>query len=186
MTDNEFREKALSFVKERRQPHVLGTAETAVKLARAFGADKHAAWRAALLHDCTKRFDHDEQLKFCEECGIILDQSDIASPAVIHAITGAEFARRNFDITEDEYNAILWHTTGRAGMSPLEKSVYLADVIEPTRTYELCVRAREIAETDANAALFTAATNTMLLLIEQKQPIHPKTIEMYNDLVGRR
>lgn len=184
MTSEEFRAKALSFVSERRQPHVLGTAETAVKLARAFGADETAAWRAALLHDCTKRFSHDEQLKFCEECGIILSQSDLASPAIIHAITGAEFARRNFDITEDEYNAIRWHATGRAGMSPLEKTVYLADYIEPTRTYDFCIRAREIAETDAEAALLADATCTILLLIEQKQPIHPKTIEMYNDLLG--
>ena len=42
----------------------------------------------------------------------------------------------NSDVTnQDVLNAIHYHTTGRAGMSNLEKIIYVADMIEPGRNF---------------------------------------------------
>ncbi len=182
LLDAEFERCALEFVSEKRKAHVLGTAETAVWLAERFGADPISARRAALLHDCAKRMSDEEQLKFCDECGIILLQADLNSPAIIHAIAGAELAARNFEISDAEKSAIRWHATGRAGMSPLEKAVYLADYIEPTRRYWSCIVARKLAEIDADAALFAASSFTVSHLVAQGRAVHPKTLELLNDL----
>lgn len=179
-----FRERALALVKEKRRAHVLGCAECARTLARAFGADETAAVRAALLHDCTKRLGDDEQLKLCGEYGIILTQADIESPQVIHAITGAEVARREFGLSEEECGAIRFHTTGRADMTLLEKTVYLADVIEPTRSYDNVKRLRKLAAKDAEKALLEAAASTVALLVKEKRPVHPLTVDMYNFLLN--
>ncbi len=180
----EFCRRALALVKEKRRAHVLGCAECARTLARAFGADETAAVRAALLHDCTKRLGDDEQLKLCEEYGIILTQADLDSPQVIHAITGAEVARREFRLSEEECGAIRFHTTGRADMTPLEKTVYLADVIEPTRSYDNIKHLRKLAAKDAEKALLEAAANTVALLVKDRRPVHPLTVDMYDFLLN--
>ena len=53
---------ALSYLKHKRIPHVLGTEQEAIRLAERYGADVEKARVAALLHDCTKRLDMEEQL----------------------------------------------------------------------------------------------------------------------------
>ena len=57
-------------------------------------------------------------------------------PEILHGPVGAWIAEHEFNITdEDILNAIRFHTTGRAGMSKLEKIIYIADMIEPNRTF---------------------------------------------------
>lgn len=183
--DEEFEARALELVDKKRRAHVIGCAELAAKLARALGADERAAWRAGILHDCTKRLKTDEQLKSCAEYGIIINQSDIESPLVLHAYTAAELSRREFGLSDEECSAIRWHTTGHADMTQLEKTVYLADCIEPTRDYPGVGKLRKLAEKDAEAAVIAAAARTIAHLAEQNRPIHEKTIEMYNDLLRK-
>ena len=64
-----------------------------------------------------------------------------------HGPVGAMIARKEFGVTdEDMLNAIRFHTTGRAGMSPLEKLIYIADMIEPGRDFPGVETLRELAE----------------------------------------
>lgn len=183
--DAEFEKRALELVDGKRRAHVVGCAELAVKLARRLGADERSAWRAGMLHDCTKRLKTDEQLKSCAEYGIIINQSDEESPLVLHAYTAAELSRREFGLSDEECSAIRWHTTGHADMTQLEKAVYLADCIEPTRDYPGVEKLRRLAKEDVEAAVLAAAARTIAHLAEQNRPIHEKTIEMYNDLLRK-
>ena len=123
---------ALSYLKYKRIPHVLGTEQEAVRLAERYGADVRKAQVAALLHDCTKKLDMEQQLALCRRYGIRLDELEQKALKLLHAKTGAAIARDVFGVDDEIYRAIWWHTTGHAGMTLLEKVMYLADYIEPS------------------------------------------------------
>ena len=89
----------------------------------------------------------------CGRYGIILDAAERESPKILHARTGAAFARELFGIPDDIYGAIRWHTTGKPDMSLLEKIIYLADFTEPTRDFEGVERLRARCFEDIDAAM---------------------------------
>lgn len=136
LTLEDLRPIALSYLKAKRIPHVLGTEQTAKALAEKYGADVEKARFAALLHDSTKRLSMEEQLAMCEHYHIELDELEKKALKLLHAKTGAALARDVFGTDDEIYNAILWHTTGKANMTLLEKVIYLADYIEPNRDFD--------------------------------------------------
>ncbi|MCD7838611.1 MAG: nicotinate (nicotinamide) nucleotide adenylyltransferase [Clostridiales bacterium] len=127
----DLRAASYSMVKAKRLPHIRGTEEEAALLARRWGADETAARKAAILHDCTKYWNLEEQLQYCEKCGILLDQVERETLSLLHAKSGAEVARRVFGMPEEICSAICWHTTGKADMTLLEKILYIADYGSP-------------------------------------------------------
>ena len=106
-------------VRAKRIPHIRGTEEEAVRLARRWGADEELARRAAILHDCTKYLELDEQLALCRKYGVELDELEQRAVKLLHSKTGACIAKHVFGETEAVYQAIFWHTTGKADMSLL-------------------------------------------------------------------
>jgi len=136
------REAVRAYQTEKRYRHTLAVEREAAALGEIFLPEDKARLRAAaLLHDITKIYDTEKQLKCCEEFDIIVGVEDIAAPKLFHAKTGAAVAKRDFSsyCDADILSAIRWHTTGRAGMSVFEMLIYLADYIEDTRTFEDCV-----------------------------------------------
>lgn len=139
------REAVKEYQTEKRYSHTLAVEREAAALGRLFiPEDVNRLRAAALLHDITKVYDVEKQLKTCREFGIIIRGEDSKAPKLFHAKTGAALAERDFPLYTDAniLSAIRWHTTGRAGMSIFEMLVYLADYIEDTRTFEDCVRLR--------------------------------------------
>lgn len=165
-----------------RAAHILGCEETAADLARIWGADEEKARFAALLHDCTKQYSHAEQLKFVEKYDILVDKDFDRFPPIAHAFTGAAVARAEFGADEEVENAVRWHTTGRPGMSLLEKILYLADYIEPTRSFPGLEETRALAQRDLDAAVFRATQDCVIYNIRKARPIHPITLAAYNDM----
>ncbi|MCR5575881.1 MAG: nicotinate (nicotinamide) nucleotide adenylyltransferase [Oscillospiraceae bacterium] len=141
------------YLKPKRVKHVEGVEREAVKLARRWGEDADTAAEAGILHDITKSLPHEKQLKLCEKYGIMLEAAERETPALLHAITGAAFSRELFGISDAVYGAIRWHTTGKPEMSLLEKIVYLADYIEPTRDFEGIKKLRKLSFEDLDAAM---------------------------------
>ena len=111
LTPDELRPVALSYLKPKRMPHVLGTEQEAVRLAERYGADVTKARVAALLHDCTKKLDMAEQLALCERYRIPLDELERKALKLLHSKTGAAIARDVFAVDDEVYNAI--YTTQR-------------------------------------------------------------------------
>lgn len=166
------REKMYDRHNTRRIAHVAGCENEAVRLANFWGADPESAATAAILHDMTKRLSADEQLILAAEYGIINDISDMDEP-LYHAVTGAEQARREFGVSDEIYGAIRWHTTGRPDMTLLEKIVWLADYIEPTRDFPGVDKVRQLAYKDIDEAMITALNITVDHICEQgKKPHH--------------
>ncbi|MDD4715231.1 MAG: nicotinate (nicotinamide) nucleotide adenylyltransferase [Oscillospiraceae bacterium] len=180
----DLRAAAFSLLKAKRIPHVLGTEQAAVALARQYGAPEQDARVAALLHDCTKKRNMEEQLKLCAKYGIVLDHLEKENVKLLHARTGAALALDLFGVSEKVYSAIRWHTTGKADMTLLEKIIYLADFIEPTRNFPGVDRLRQLAIENLDAAMLMGLEKTIRKMEESNSPIHFRTLEAYNWLKG--
>ena len=143
----------LRLLNPNRVAHVLGCRDTAVELAKRWGADEDDAARAGILHDITKALDGSLQLTLCCEYGTILDEFGYKYPKTLHALTGSLVAERIFGETPAVVSAICHHTTGKANMSLLEKIIYVADYMEPCRNFPGVEKLRELAFSDIDAAL---------------------------------
>ena len=147
------RKQSYAMLKPHRVPHVQGCEQEAVRLAERWGADPGKAAEAAILHDCTKKELLPEQLRLCEKYGMIPDETERTNGKLLHAKTGAAIARQEFGMCREVVEAIRWHTTGKADMSLLEKVIYMADYIEPTRDFEGVERLRSLAYEDLDKAM---------------------------------
>ncbi len=186
LDDEDLRACSYSMVKAKRLRHIRGTEEEAVRLAQRWGADPEKARRAGILHDCTKYLDGKEQLQLCEKYGIVLDELERRAVKLLHAKTGAAIARHVFGMPDDIYNAIYWHTTGKADMTLLEKILYTADYMEPNREFDGVERLRELAYTDLDAAVLLGCEMSIADMEERHQPVHHNTLEARNWLRDRK
>ncbi len=177
LPDRELRACSYSMIKAKRIAHVQGTEGEAARLARRWGADEEHARRAAILHDCTKYLDMEEQLQLCRKYGIVLDDLEQQAVKLLHAKTGACVARDVYGVSGDIYNAIFWHTTGKADMSLLEKILYIADYMEPTRDFPGVERLRALAYEDLDAAVCLGCEMSIEEMAERGLPVHPNTVK---------
>lgn len=157
--------------------HVLGCRDTAAALARRWGVDETDAARAGLLHDITKALSPGLQLTLCREYGIFLDDFSRKNPKTLHALTGSLVAERIFGECPAVVSAIRYHTTGRAGMNLLEKIIYVADYMEPGRTFPGVEKLRELAWADMDGALKLGLEMTLALLNKQGSEVSPESRE---------
>ncbi|WP_229233717.1 MULTISPECIES: bis(5'-nucleosyl)-tetraphosphatase (symmetrical) YqeK [unclassified Enterococcus] len=172
---------------EQRFKHVLGVEEAAVALAEKYGASPEKASIAALTHDYAKERPDDEFIMVINRDGYDPELLNYGN-AIWHGLVGASFVERELGITDEEIlQAIRVHTTGAAEMSVLDKIIYVADYIEPGRTFPGVKDAREIAMSSLDDAVAFETKHTLLHLLENEQQIYPKTIETYNYWVaGKR
>lgn len=176
----------ISLLKPNRVAHVLGCRNTAVELARRWGADETDASRAGILHDITKALDGSLQLTLCREYGILLDKFSSKNPKTLHALTGSLVAKRIFGENPAVVDAIRFHTTGKADMCLLEKIIYVADYMEPNRDFPGVKRLRELAFSDIDAALKLGLQMTLDLLKKQGREISPESAQALRYLERRR
>ncbi len=172
----------------KRFEHTLGVSYTAAALAMAHGADISSAQMAGLLHDCAKRFPENVLIKKCEDHGIKLSEDELLSPAVIHAIYGAYLTEHKYGIADrDVVNAVRYHTTGRAGMSKLEKIVYIADYIEPTRDLSKQLqKLRSLAFKDLDETMSAMLDSTIGYLDLKKRHVAVDTYKALEYFKGLR
>ena len=157
--------------------HVLGCRDTAVDLAKHWGANVEDAARAGILHDITKAIDGPLQLTLCEAYGKILSDFSRRYPKTLHALTGSLVAQRIFGENEAVVSAIEHHTTGKADMNLLEKIIYVADYMEPNRDFPGVEKLRELAYSDITAALKLGLEMTLEHLNRQGNEVSPESRE---------
>ena len=174
------RERAHSYLKPKRVAHVLGVEREAVRLARRWGVSGEDAAEAAICHDITKKLDRADQLRLCGKYAIITDDYERNSEKLLHAKTGAAFAGELFGLSDAVKDAIRWHTTGRAGMTTLEKITYLADYIEPNRAgFAGLEELRRTCYEDLDAAMELASRMSIDEIQSRGQAPHRSTIEAW-------
>lgn len=183
----EFLEEIKKRLKPDRLYHSLNVADEAKKLAKHYGADEQKAFTAGLLHDILKNTPDSELLQYFERNGIMLTETERASRKTWHAMAGADFLRRELHVTdEDILSAVRWHTTGRAGMTLLDKVLFVADFISADRDYPGVERMREKAYVSLEDAMLEGLQFTINELVENAWPVHEDSIRAYNELVINR
>lgn len=180
------RREALQIVKkhlpEHRYIHTIGVTDTAITLAKQYGADEKKAEIAGVFHDYAKYRPKQEMIDIIHAENLPKDLL-LYSSELWHAPVGAILVKKEIGITDEEIlDAIRSHTTGRAGMTTLEKVVLLADYIEPNRSFPGVDEVRELAKQDLDKATIVSIQNTIQFLLNKNELIYPKTIETYNDL----
>ena len=171
------RRQVIPMLSSQRIAHTAGCEHEAVQLAKLWGEDPEKAAVAGILHDSTKNLSYEEQLILCDKYGIILDNAQRENPKLLHAITGAALAKDRFGVSEEISQAIRWHTTGKPDMTTLEKIIYLADYIEPTRDFEGVEQLRELAYEDLDKALALGLEMSLEELRRQNVEPHRDTVE---------
>lgn len=166
----------------KRYEHTLGVAYTAAALAMCYGEDAKKAELAGLLHDCAKCMDNTKKINLCKKHNISINEIELKNPFLLHAKVGSFLAMQKYGIRDkDIINAILNHTTGRPGMTELEKIVYIADYIEPNRKQAPNLsEIRRLAFCDLDVALVRILEDTLRYLNSVEGEIDPMTQKTYD------
>ena len=168
-----------SMVYAKRLAHIKGCEEEAARLANRWGAGEERMRRAAILHDCTKYLSHQEHLEICDRYGVALDPLERATDKLLHAKSGAALAKYVFGMDDGIFNAILYHTTARAGMSLEEKILYVADYMEPCRAFPEVGELRRLAYTDLDRAVGMGTSLAVQEMLQRDKELHHDTREAY-------
>lgn len=163
--------------------HSLEVAKSAVYLAEKYGGDKEKMYLAGLLHDILKEADREETFFYIKKYGMKLTKLEENTKKLWHAPVGAEFIKNELHIEDEEIiTAVRYHTTGRRNMTLGEKILFIADFISADRDYNGADEMRERAEKSLEYAMDMGLSFTIADLVEQGRPIHPDTIDAYNDI----
>ncbi|MBT5954978.1 HD domain-containing protein [bacterium] len=160
--------------------HSLRVAVQARALAKHWNLDETIAYSAGILHDIAKQLTPDSvKIK-----SLPLDPLETlfkTYPKIWHSFFGPSLANHEIPgISPKILNAMKWHSTGKSKMSSLEKIVFIADFIEPGRTFNEVEKARELAFKSLDSCVFYIANYSILSLVERQLVIHPYTLKCRN------
>ena len=185
--DTQRNEEFINEIKKRLTPyrfyHSLNVAEEAKRLALKYGADPDKAFTAGLIHDIMKDTDKAEQKRIIEQGGHTLTPTELESPKTWHAVSGEIFLRNELNVTDEEIlSAVRYHTTAKAGMTLLEKVLYIADYTSAERDYDDVDVIRAKAEQSLEDAMLYGLQYTIGEMVKEGRPVHPDSIHAYNEV----
>ncbi len=177
----QFRDSIKSMMGEYRYRHSLGTEAVACDLALIHGYDTRKASIAGILHDCAKDLSDEALIKECIRYHLPISEYERQSVFLLHAKVSSAYAEDLFEIKdEDILSSIRYHTTGRPGMSLLEKIIFISDYIEPNRKQiEDIDRIRWEAYNHLDRAVILTLDHTLKYLESTGSVIDPLTREAY-------
>ncbi len=186
LKEAEIIKKLSTMVDKRRLKHIFGVRDTAIILAEEYNADIEKAKVAALLHDCAKNLSEERLIKKAKEADIIIDDVYQQVPTLLHAPVGAEIAKEEFEVEDEEIlKAISLHTLGGKNMTLLDKIIFLADYIEPNRQCKAINELREaIVDKTLDQSVRLACENTIGYNLKLGKVIHLQSIELRNSLIS--
>ncbi len=174
-------------LKESRFRHTIGVAETAVSLAKHYGADTDKAYLAGLLHDSAKNFTDDELFALCDKYKIRLSENDRKAPAIIHSYVGAALAKEEYGVKDSEIlDAIYSHSTGCEDMSLLSKIIFVADMTEPLRKdFPGLSEIRRLMYEDIDKALVASMDANISYTKMKGSFLHPDTLKARDFILAK-
>lgn len=184
-------EQAIQLVKpmlgKKRWQHTLNVRDMAVKLAQIHGEDPEKAALAALLHDAAKELPKEEMLQIFRENGTMAGNAADRPVPVWHGICAAILAQVRWGVEDEEIlSAIRCHTTGKKGMSRLDKILFLADMTSRERDFPGVEKLRKLAKKDLDQAMCRSLESTLNFVKEKNQPLDPESVAALEDLMGNR
>lgn len=185
MTLEQMKQELGKRLKPSRFRHSLGVAETAVKLARRFGADEEKARIAGLLHDCAREFRNEDMIEEAEKRGIAIGEVERSMPLLLHADIGAVRVRELYGVGDPAISqAIARHTVGGPQMTVLDKIIWYADMIEPGRDFPGVDELRRLAKTASlDAMLLAGLSHSIVFVVKKGHLVHPATVLARNEIL---
>lgn len=163
--------------------HSVNVADEAKRLALKYGADADKAYTAGLVHDVMKDTPKEKQLELFQKYGVKLTEVELASPKTWHAMSGELFLRKELNVTDEEIlSAVRYHTTAKAGMTLLEKVLYIADYTSAERDYDDVDVMRDKADRSLEEAMLYGLQFTINEMVKEGRPVHPDSIHAYNEV----
>jgi nicotinate-nucleotide adenylyltransferase len=154
--------------------HSLCTMSETVRLALENGVEPAKAAVTGLLHDCAKSLPRETELAFARRVAPPLDEMTLDSHELLHAPLCALIAQETYGVDDPEIlHAIRYHTTGCPGMSPLDKVLFVADKIEPTRNFPSVETLRAAATENLDHAVLVCLQLTESFLRDKDKHPHP-------------
>ena len=109
------------------------------------------------------------------------DDAFFRQPPIWHGYAAASFLKEKVGETDEEIlNAVRYHTTGRAGMSLLEKIIFTADLTEEGRDYPDVNTVRTLADVALDQAVLYILRYQLGRLLGGSWPICRDCVEAYN------
>lgn len=186
-TWRELEEALANQIQGERLAHTYRVLETARALGARYGANENQVSLAALLHDFAKALKPADLLAWSRQRGLITDPAEEVQPHLLHGPVAAALLHEQGLVTDPAVlAAIRYHTTGRAGMSELEKIIWLADYIEPGRRFPGVEAIRTEADRDLDLALLHGLDNSIMYVVERRWPLHLDSVHARNWLLMHR
>lgn len=174
-------------INEQRYRHSIRVMDTCEQLARCHQENIYKAMLAGLLHDCARDRNEETLRDLLAHNQVKVSQWEILQPVLLHAKAAGILAKELFGITDEAVlNAMVWHTTGKENMTILEKIVFLADCIEPGRSFPGVDEIRMMAYNNLDQAVLMALKNSISYIVSQEGIVHPDTLNAYNWLLLQR
>lgn len=169
--------------------HVVRVVDEAVRLANIHDIDTQAVRIAALGHDLLRALNNERLLGIAADQSYPADAVDRMEPILLHGPLAVAILREQYKVLDaDILGAVAYHTTAHAGMTPLQKLIFLADKIEPEkRALDAALdRVAELAETDLDAAMLVFLNHYVEVALEAGWALHPNTVAARNELLARK
>ena len=172
--------KEKSNMTEDRFEHCIGVSKTAKKLAKLNQYDEDKAALAGFIHDYAKQVSVEEYREVIKTKGFDQDLLNW-NRSIWHGIVGTYFIQRDLKINDSEIlTAVRRHTTADVEMTTLDKIVFMADYIEPGRSFPGVEEARKITYANLDQGVGYQLAHTLEFLIEKRNKIYPRTLDAYN------
>lgn len=190
MTDSEeLLRSALMKVPSGLAEHVMRVVDESARLAEIHGASKADMRVAALGHDLLRAHSNERLLQIAVEQGYACDAVDGAEPVLLHGPLAVPILQERYNVLDaDVLGAVAYHTTAHAGMTLLQKLLFLADKIEPHKRSRAAAmeRVAELADGDVDAALLAYLDYHIEVALKTGWPLHPNTVAARNEMILAR
>jgi predicted HD superfamily hydrolase involved in NAD metabolism len=185
MNIEEIKNKLKQMIPEKRYTHSLKVMETSRKLAVKYGENAENAALAGLIHDCARGLTVGETFELCAKFNITVDSIMRQKPILLHGEVGAFLAAEEFGIDDSAIlEAVRVHTLGKENMDKLSSIVFIADYIEPGRSFAGVERIRKAAEISLEKAIVAGIDSTIGFNLEKGGLLHPQAIITRNWALG--
>ena len=165
--------------------HVERSRMVGRELALVHGVDPDRVDQGVASHDLARGLNRESLLDEAHSAGLQPDAVEVENPVLLHGPLAAAWIESDGVDDTEVIEAVRWHSTGRSGMGPVAKVVFLADKLDPAkvRKYPALQEVATLAGDDVDGALLKYLDIQIDYLLSGGRMIHPASIELRNELL---
>lgn len=165
--------------------HIERSREVGKDLAVLHGTDPDRVDLGIAAHDLARSLDRETLLEQALSSGLTPDSIERHEPVLLHGPLAAAWLEADGLSDDLVLDAVRWHSTGKVGMGPVAKVVFLADKLDPekVRRYPALEAVRDLAQKDLDRAIIKYLDHEIGHLVGKGRTVHPASIDLRNELL---